>query len=369
MSINESKLLSLTCRYHNDQVAAGKNPDVEDSRSHVLENLKQLAPEEVTRARVRIAERLQQRKREAQRVRKANLKRWWLALRHLENLISAVDIQNEDLTDSAFREVVGRRDPRDRILDVPDTIGGPALKCLLLLSLHARACSIGAEILSFLEIGHVEGAMGRTRTLYEIAVVASIISNDGIEGTYELSERYYVTSILEEVSYDYAVQRITNTNQREGSAEARLEDTKKLLIRAAKRTWGSRFKKQYDWARPAVPNQQKIRQIKFTHLEHASEAEWMRHSYLEMNHAIHAGPSTTISRTKFRGRKLNITGPAVEPWETSRAGHAATFLLMMICNIIGFGVCRETECWDDDLIIAAINEHAHAAIIAFRQGK
>jgi hypothetical protein len=368
MPTDESRFLRIATQYYNDQIVAGNNLDVSDSRFHILKNLREFAPEEVTFDRGQIDKRLPQRRRQSQKVRKANLKRWWLAFRHLENLISAVDIQNEDLTDSTFREIIGKEHPKYLLLNVPDTVGGPALKCLLILSLHARACSMGAEILSLLEAGHVEGAMRGTRTLYEIAVVVSIIQNDGIRGTYELSERYYVTSILERMKYNRIARRNSNVCQREqDTLGGRLEKPEQRLINAARRTWGPRFKEQYDWARPVIPNERQIRKINFTDLERACEAEWMRPTYLELNNAIHAGPTVTISRTKFRGPKLNPTGPTVEPQETSRTGHAASFLLMVICDMAGLGVCRETKCWDDDLIIGSINEQGSAAIAAFQQ--
>ncbi|WP_242901516.1 DUF5677 domain-containing protein [Actinomadura terrae] len=365
MPTNEPKLLKLALQYHNKEIEAGRNPEIIDSRNLVLENLHSLAPEEIALDQARIAKRVAQRKIHDEKVRRSNIKRWWLALRHLGKLVSAADIQNDDLTESTFQKVATER----LVLNIPDTVGGPKLKCLLLLSLHSRACAIGAEIEALLTIGNAEAATGRARTLYEIAIIATLISNDGIKGTYELSERYYVTALLEEKSYHRAAQKAAhNAGQREHfSAKHLLEETDGQLLDAANREWGPRFREQYDWARPAISNHQKLRRITFADLERACDAEWMRISYLEMNHAIHAGPSTTIYRTKFRGAKLNPTGPTVEPRETSRAGHMASFLLLLICDMIGHGVCRETECWDDDLIIASIRQHADAAIVAFQR--
>src|SRR5437870_8332031 len=58
---------------------------------------------------------------------------------------------------------------------------------------HVRACQVTDEIITLLENGFADGAMARWRTLHEIAVVTSLISQHGIE----LAERYVAYQAVE----------------------------------------------------------------------------------------------------------------------------------------------------------------------------
>jgi|GEM_PF-2777556 len=59
--------------------------------------------------------------------------------------------------------------------------------------LHGRACLVSTEILCLLENGYADGAHARWRTLYEMATIASFITNPTLKGHGEdIAERYYL---------------------------------------------------------------------------------------------------------------------------------------------------------------------------------
>lgn len=61
-----------------------------------------------------------------------------------------------------------------------------ALRRWVLLRLHARSCQVADEIICLIENGFADGAMARWRTLHELSVIATLISN----GDEDLAERY-----------------------------------------------------------------------------------------------------------------------------------------------------------------------------------
>ena len=69
--------------------------------------------------------------------------------------------------------------------------------------LHARSCAIAWEIHALLSSGHADGATARWRSLYEIAVVAVLLSNEDVD----LSNRFLLHEIVVTAgnSADYAL--------------------------------------------------------------------------------------------------------------------------------------------------------------------
>jgi hypothetical protein len=63
----------------------------------------------------------------------------------------------------------------------------------ILVRLHARGCQLGSEIMTLMENGYADGAMGRWRTLYEVGVVATLIAEWGDEA----ATRYVAHEIVE----------------------------------------------------------------------------------------------------------------------------------------------------------------------------
>lgn len=66
-------------------------------------------------------------------------------------------------------------------------------KRFVLSQLHVRACQVTSEVICLLENGYADGAMARWRTLYEIGVVATLISDHDDE----LAERYLAHEVVE----------------------------------------------------------------------------------------------------------------------------------------------------------------------------
>lgn len=68
-----------------------------------------------------------------------------------------------------------------------------ALRRWVLVRLHARSCQVADEIICLIENGFADGAMARWRTLHELSVVPTLISN----GDEDLAERYILHDSVE----------------------------------------------------------------------------------------------------------------------------------------------------------------------------
>lgn len=113
----------------------------------------------------------------------------------------------------------------------------------VLTRLHARACQVTEEILTLLTAGFADGAMARWRTLHEIAVVASFISNHGEE----LAERYVQHQHIESKR---ALQKYIECQDRLGYEPltgAEIADREREYNSAIAR-FGPRFRHAYGWA-------------------------------------------------------------------------------------------------------------------------
>jgi len=149
----------------------------------------------------------------------------------------------------------------------------------VLIRLHARACQVSAEIITLLENGFADGAMARWRTLHEIGVVATFITDFGEE----TAERYVAHQFVEAKAGmdDYSRSNIAlgyEPLSKRSSAKI-LRDYEKVL-----QMYGKEFCSPYGWAAKDLRKKKPI----FSDLEAAAGRALMRSHYKMASYNVHA---------------------------------------------------------------------------------
>jgi hypothetical protein len=151
----------------------------------------------------------------------------------------------------------------------------------MLVRLHARGCQLGSEIMTLMENGYADGAIGRWRTLYEVGVVATLIAEWGDEA----ATRYVAHDIVESKKGMEDFKRCASSlgylppSKRETDAVLRKYER-------ARRKFGKEFLSPYGWAGAFMTN----KEPKFSDLELAAQQAPMRPYYRMASHQVHAGP-------------------------------------------------------------------------------
>ena len=108
--------------------------------------------------------------------------------------------------------------------------------------LHSRACLVSTEILCLLENGYADGAHARWRTLYEMATIASFITNPNVKGYgTNNAERYYLYKNIENL-------RICKVIGSKKETLAKLESK----VEGLQQRFGRSFSKKNGWASYAL---------------------------------------------------------------------------------------------------------------------
>lgn len=149
-----------------------------------------------------------------------------------------------------------------------------------LCRLHARACSVAAEVHALLVAGHAGGAHARWRTLHEIAVVSRIIlaENDEIALRFlahEAIDRAKDARLHLKYQARIGLERITAED-----IAPNLAEEKALLAR-----FGSQFGERYGWAAPLFSKSY----VSFFDLEVRATLDHWRPYYSMSSSAVHSG--------------------------------------------------------------------------------
>jgi hypothetical protein len=166
----------------------------------------------------------------------------------------------------------------------------------LLIRLLVRACQVTDEILCLLENGFADGAMARWRTLHEITVVATIISQHGET----IAERYLAHQAVESKK---AMDKYLACYQQLGYRALPVREQQKIIGNYDKAIaqYGKPFKTDYGWAASHLKNDRPS----FADLEVAAGRSDMRAHYQMGNDNIHAGVKSMFIRL---GLLENYTG-------------------------------------------------------------
>ena len=170
----------------------------------------------------------------------------------------------------------------------------------VLVGLHARACRTASEIGALLRSGHATGALGRWRSLHEVAVTGYLIR----EGGDELAERYLlhenVSSYSDMVEYNEYADSIDG----ERFTDEEVADAKAASDALVDR-FGKSFGRINGWAAALTEDQPS-----WTKLERLAKLDHLRPWYSWSSHGIHAtskGGSHVVVATND-GRALQ-SGP------------------------------------------------------------
>ncbi|QGV79900.1 DUF5677 domain-containing protein [Streptomyces ficellus] len=293
------------------------------------------------------------------KVRRSLLKRWGRGLRLYDQTLIAAEVLNEALEDCIGAWILSDDCAQpEKLLGVEGAMGGRSLKCILMLSLQSRACSVAHEIRLLAERGFPEGVMARSRSLHEFAVIAAALSSLGLVDT-SVSDRYGAWTVAEARKADRVIAGQGGTPEPRGQSGAELETR-------AEATWGSDFFKQNAWATPLFPNRRPP--IPFVDIEKHVGMDHMRSYYLAGNEAIHAGPSALTDRTRFRNGSIFPVSSEVQH-ETVRHFLAVALISLTDVSIEACkAVASITQDFDLMFAVKVISDASEEAVEEFRQG-
>lgn len=157
-----------------------------------------------------------------------------------------------------------------------------------LIGLHARACRVAREVHHLLSGGFPFGALARSRTLHELAVITIVIAEYGREEQHaDLADRFlqhaWVARYRDALVYQENRQALGHAPLGEGDM-ARMQQQHDLLIAQ----YGTAYGKQYGWAlglngQSSPPD--------FKELERLADLSHVRWHYKQQSHEVHADAS------------------------------------------------------------------------------
>lgn len=167
-----------------------------------------------------------------------------------------------------------------------------------LTRLHVRGCQVVAEILTLMENGYADGAMARWRTLHEISLVATLVSDHGEK----LAERYLDFEAVE-------AWRALDLYQKHYVDLGFASHTKREIREITKRKdamvkrHGPAFIRHYGWAEIlGIPGNT------FSELEEIAGRVAMRPYYKLASYNVHAGTKGAMFRLGLMGQDGYLAG-------------------------------------------------------------
>ncbi|WP_332643560.1 DUF5677 domain-containing protein [Aeromicrobium sp.] len=165
----------------------------------------------------------------------------------------------------------------------PDTEPFPPLANAM-LGLQARAVQVALDVLTLLENGLGQGALGRARTLHEIAVAACVLSEQRSPGTNpDLAERFLDHQIVSTRKDARQYQDNADAIGYEKFTDDEMKEFEDSFERV-KTKYGSEFCKDNGWA--AVLNGGSA--PTFRRLEELASMSHLRSHYAWASHEVHA---------------------------------------------------------------------------------
>jgi hypothetical protein len=176
-----------------------------------------------------------------------------------------------------------------------------------LTGLHAQAWRIATETHVLLTHGFPSGAMARVRTMHELAVVASVISEFGKgPGKADLAEKYLLHGTVMAYKEALAFNQNASALGHEPFSDDELEEMR-LERDALLGRFGKDFGTTYGWASAllAVPSPT------FRDLESFALLSHLRPYYTWASHSVHADSrGSALNQVEFRGQTVMSAGAA-----------------------------------------------------------
>ncbi len=194
----------------------------------------------------------------------------------------------------------------------------------ILIRLLVRACQVTDEIICLLENGLADGAMARWRTLHEIAVVATVISQHGDT----IAERYLAHQAVESKrAMDKYLACYKQLGYMPPSSREQAKITKAYDSAIAR--YGKPFRTDYGWAAFHLKNDRPT----FADLEAAAGRAEMRSYYQMGNDNVHAGVKSMFVRLGLLDYDGLLAGRSngglMEPGQN--AAHTLTQVSALVC--------------------------------------
>ena len=248
-----------------------------------------LAKDHVSRLIKKSAPMLRKKRRELSGFRSRHLRRWERPLNLLETLMV--------IAQEAGQEFIGEF--RESAIQENDN------RLLSIVGLHARALLAANEILVLLQNGYADGALGRWRSLHELAVIAVFLSRNNVE----LAERYVASRGV----HSYHAMRQYKEYQEAANLTPFTDESEQAIIKSYEWTvqkYGKEIDQEYGWAKPAFPRSH--HKIKFFDLEKSVGLDHWRPRYRwasQYNHGNYKPPPTLLAMTGA-DENLLLVGPS-----------------------------------------------------------
>jgi hypothetical protein len=307
---------------------------------------------------------------DAAAVRQAIANEWGDALDALDHVLACAELINRRMT-RALRHggaVLIKKRPRPD----PETATGAPLMCLFGLSIHARACVIATEVSILIRDGLFDGVESRLRTIYEHAVIMTLILRDR---TYEAAERYQDHACFEELhrlrilQSSFADPIFSNHAAARESIAEEIAEGEGFADRARAR-WGKEIREQYEWARPALPPEMRNRKrITFSDLEAAAGAQLMRGDYIGYNYYVHAGPYMVINHVNFNAAHIFPMRAVVDQERVSFVGTRCVRMIRWMSEMLAITVARESGDYDAILYFCEMTNFFRDALGKFERNE
>jgi hypothetical protein len=213
---------------------------------------------------------------------------------------------------------------------------------------HARAVQISREILTLMMAGFPDGALGRWRTLHEIAVISLFISEHG----QPVAERYVlqdqVTAWRRAKNYMEHHER-ANLQPVEKDVLDRLEANSEEIISR----YGDNMKSDYGWASPVLNKEKPL----FADLEKATKLDHWRPRYkwaTQNTHGSYRSLGSTLATCESERPVLAVgesnSGMTDPAHMTAISLNAATLpVIMLEPNLDRLAVARISDRLSDEI--------------------
>jgi hypothetical protein len=185
-----------------------------------------------------------------------------------------------------FAEEIGHEIYGIHLKEADDEEFDPVFEALI--GLYARACRVAREVHHLLSGGFPFGALARSRTLHELAVITIVIADYGREEEHaDLANRFLQHAWIARYRDAKVYQESREALGHEPLSDedmARMQEQHDLLIAQ----YGAAYGKQYGWAmgldgQPNPPD--------FRKLERLADLSHVRWHYKQQSHEIHADAS------------------------------------------------------------------------------
>ena len=229
------------------------------------------------------------------------------------------------------------------------------VKQVALFKLHMRGCQVTREIIVLLEAGLADGAAARWRTLFEIAVVASVISKSD-----ELTAEKYLAHDI--VDMRKSVLRYEETRKLLSLDPFPAEDWDHIqsLYEQALAKYGETFGNEYGWAADALGQ----KNPRFARLIEFADREGELTFYKTASFNIHANSRSLFYRlSDMPSHEGVIAGASNSGLDSPGIGTAFTFTALTT------HLLTEQALLEDSIIIQAMTRLRNLAQRGFREAR